>query len=412
MTETPTNTYLESGSRSSELFRRAAKVMPGGNSRTTVFTAPYPAYVASARGAVVTDVEGQARIDFVNNYTSLIHGHAHPKIVEAIGQQLSLGTAFSFPTESEVRLAELLVERVPSLEHLRFTNSGSEAVMMAIQAARAFTGRSKIARFEGCYHGSYDYADVVELPFNHPDTVEDILKQHAKELAAVVVDPLPHRPGFPDPVAGFLPRLRNLTRELDVLLISDEIISFRLGYQGPQQIYGYAADLTTLGKIIGGGLPVGAFGGRADVMAVFDPTGGGPRLSHGGTFNANVVTMVAGHTAMTMLTPEEFDRLGALGQRVRSGLADVIESRGVSWQVSGQASLFKLHPHPRPLLDYRSTQPTPQEEALMEQFYVAMLAEGIVITHELAGCISTPMLDVHIDQVIDAADRVFDSLQI
>src|SRR6266851_891116 len=158
MTETPTNTYLEAGSRSAELSARARKVMPGGNSRTTVFTAPYPAYIASAQGAILTDVEGQTRIDFVNNYTSLIHGHAHPKIVEAIGQQLSLGTAFSFPTESEVRLAELLVERVP------------------------------------------------------------------------------HRPGFLDPVHDFLPRLRSLTRQLDVLLISDEIISFRLGYHGPQQI--------------------------------------------------------------------------------------------------------------------------------------------------------------------------------
>jgi glutamate-1-semialdehyde 2,1-aminomutase len=223
----------------------------------------------------------------------------------------------------------------------------------------------------------------------------------------VVVDPLPHRPGFLDPVDGFLPRLRSLTRRLNVLLISDEIISFRLSYRGPQETYGYAADLTTLGKIIGGGLPVGAFGGRADVMAVFDPRGDGPRLAHGGTFNANVVTMVAGYAAMAMLTPEEFDRLGALGQRVRTGLADVIESRGVSWQVSGQASVFKLHPHPRPLIDYRSTQPTPEEETLMEQFYLAMLAQGMVVTHELAGCISTPMTETHVDQLIDAADRVF-----
>jgi glutamate-1-semialdehyde 2,1-aminomutase len=385
--------------------------MPGGNSRTTVFTAPYPAYIASARGATLTDVEGQTRVDFVNNYTALIHGHAHPRIVEAVGQQLSLGTAFSFPTESEVRLAELLVERVPSIEHVRFTNSGSEAVMMAIQAARTFTGRSKIARFEGCYHGSYDFADVVELPFNHPDALDDVLSQHAGELAAVVVDPLPHRPGFLDPLDGFLPRLRSLTRQLDVLLISDEIISFRLGYHGPQQMYGYAADLTTLGKIIGGGLPVGAFGGRADVMAVFDPSGGGPRLSHGGTFNANVLTMVAGYTAMEMLSREEFDRLGALGQRLRTGLADVIESRGVSWQVSGQASLFKLHPHPRMLLDYRSTLPTPRERALVEQFYLAMLDQGMVLTPDLAGCISTPMLEGHVDQLIDAADRVFGVLE-
>lgn len=180
--------------------------MPGGNTRRTVYTAPYPAYAASAQGAYVTDVEGQRRLDFVNNYTALIHGHAHPRILEAVTRQMGLGTAVSFPTESEIRLAELLVERVDSLEQVRFTNSGTEAVMMAIQAARAFTGKSKIAKFEGCYHGAYDYAevsvgprpdqagdphsprsvaesagvghtvadDVVVLPFNHPEAVERI----------------------------------------------------------------------------------------------------------------------------------------------------------------------------------------------------------------------------------------------
>src|SRR5437764_2277842 len=155
--------------------------MPGGNTRTTVFSRPYPAYIASAQGARVTDVDGQTRLDFVNNYTSLIHGHAHPRIVEAVSRQLGLGTAVSFPTESEVRLAELLVERVDSIERIRFTNSGTEAVMMAIQAARAFTGRSKIARFEGCYHGSYDYPDVVYIPFNDLQAFERTVTKHAGE---------------------------------------------------------------------------------------------------------------------------------------------------------------------------------------------------------------------------------------
>src|SRR5438067_9286497 len=145
--------------------------MPGGNTRTTVFSRPYPAYIASARGASVTDVDGQTRLDFVNNYTSLIHGHAHPRIIEAVSRQLALGTAVSFPTEAEVRLAELLVERVDSLEQIRFTNSGTEAVMMAVQAARAFTGRSKVARFDGFYHGAYDNAADVVLPFNDADAV-------------------------------------------------------------------------------------------------------------------------------------------------------------------------------------------------------------------------------------------------
>ncbi|HEY2595505.1 MAG TPA: aminotransferase class III-fold pyridoxal phosphate-dependent enzyme, partial [Chloroflexota bacterium] len=185
------NAYLEPGSRSAELWRRASAVMPGGNSRTTVFAAPYPAYVASARGATVTDVEGQSRIDFVNNYTSLIHGHAHPRILDAVTRQLPLGTALSFPTETEIRLAEILVERVDSLEHVRFTNSGTEAVMMAVQAAQAFTGRSRIARFEGCYHGAYvDHApDDLILPFNDADAVDEALARHADELAAVIVEP-------------------------------------------------------------------------------------------------------------------------------------------------------------------------------------------------------------------------------
>jgi glutamate-1-semialdehyde 2,1-aminomutase len=202
--------------------------------------------------------------------------------------------------------------------------------------------------------------------------------------------------------------LREVTRAHNVLLISDEIISFRLGYHGPQHRFGYAADLTTLGKIIGGGFPVGAFGGRAAVMSVLDPTGSEPHISHGGTFNANPVTMVAGYTAMELMTPAEYDRLAELGQRVRVGLADLIETRGVSWQVAGQGSLLKLHPHPRPLVDYRSAQPTPEEQVAIEHFYLAMLGEGIILTPELAGCVSTPMSDVEVDTLLEAANRVFD----
>src|SRR5215472_14214174 len=201
---TATNAYLEPGSHSAQLYARARAVMPGGNSRTTVFSPPYPAYIASAHGATITDVEGQTRLDFVNNYTSLIHGHAHPRIVEAVTRQLALGTtAVSFPTEADVRLAELLVERVDSIEQLRFTNSGTEAVMMAIEAARAFTGRPRIASFEGCYHGAYRYAEPLTIPFNDVEALESTIVANAGDLAAVIVDPLPHRPGFIDPGPGF-----------------------------------------------------------------------------------------------------------------------------------------------------------------------------------------------------------------
>jgi glutamate-1-semialdehyde 2,1-aminomutase len=317
----------------------------------------------------------------------------------------------SFPTEAEVQLAELIVERVDSVERIRFTNSGTEAVMMAIQAARAFTGRQKVARFEGLYHGSYPFGDY-ELPFNDISAVASLLREHGDELAAVIVDPLPHRPGFIDPAPDFLSQLRKATTERGVLLISDEIISFRIDYHGAQRRFGYQADLTTMAKIIGGGFPVGAFGGRADVMSVFDPTGSGARVSHGGTFNANPVTMVAGHAAMTMMTPAAYDRLAALGERTRTGLADIIESRGLSWQVTGQASLFKLHPHPRRLLDYRASRPTPAEDELLGQFYLAMLGQGFVLTPDLAGALSTPMTEREIDDLIAAAERVFEKLNI
>jgi len=401
------NKYLEPGARSAELYARARAVLPGGNTRTTVFSAPYPAYVASANGATVTDVEGQTRLDFVNNYTALIHGHGHPRILDAVSRQLTLGTAVSFPTETEVRLAEVLVERVDSIERIRFTNSGTEAVMMAVQAARAFTGRGEVARFEGCYHGAYDNAEDVLLPFNQPDAVERTLREHAGELAAVLVDPLPHRPGFIDPIDDFLPRVRSITRELGIVLISDEIISFRLDYAGPQDRYGYQADLTTLGKIIGGGFPVGAFGGRADIMNAFDPSRPGRHLTHGGTFNGNPVTMVAGYEAMAMLTPAEFDRLASLGERVRVGLANIIETRGLSWQVTGQASLFKLHGHPRHLVDYPSSVPTAAEQSAVGEFYMSMLGEGFILTPDLCGAVSTPMTAQNVDDMIAAADRVF-----
>jgi glutamate-1-semialdehyde 2,1-aminomutase len=404
------NRYLQPGSHSAALYARARRVMPGGNTRTTVFAPPYPPYAAHASGPHVTDVDGQVRLDFVNNYTALIHGHAHPRILEAVTRQLAGGTAVSFPTEAEIQLAEVLVDRVESIDQIRFTNSGTEAVMMAVQAARAFTGKRKIARFEGCYHGSYEFGDF-EIPFNDIEEVEHCLAQHSGDLAALIVDPLPHRPGFIDPLPDFLPRLREITRAHGVLLISDEIISFRLDYEGAQKRYGYAADLTTLAKIIGGGFPVGAFGGSAEVMSVFDPTAtSGKRLTHGGTFNANPITMVAGHAAMTMLTADAFDTLGELGRRVREGFADLFETRGLPWQVTGQGSLFKLHPHARTLVDYRSSLPTPEEQAAVERFYVQMLAAGVILTPDLAACLSTPMTEQHVDTLVSTADQVFDTL--
>src|ERR1700710_2888001 len=352
--------YPDSKSHSQKLYDRALSSLPGGNTRTTVFMKPYPIYAARGEGCRVWDVDGNEFIDCINNFTSLIHGHAHPILVEAATRQLALGSAFGVPTESEIELAELLASRLPGVDQVRFANSGTEAVMMALKAARAFTGRPKIAKCEGAYHGSYDYAevsldptpeawgrnapvsvayargtpdnvlaDVITIPFNDVEAAVSLIREHGAELACVLVDPMPNRAGLAPASKEYLEALRSVTREVGALLIFDEVITFRLGFRGAQGIWEIDPDLTTLGKIMGGGFPVGAVGGKREFMAVFDPRSGKPALPHGGTFSANPVTMRAGLAAMELLDEAAFVRLDVIGDAVRSGIDDAFRKNGV-----------------------------------------------------------------------------------
>src|SRR5512132_3750259 len=275
---TRTARWVQADSKSAALFARAQGVLPGGNSRTTVYMAPYPPYAATGEGCWISDVEGDRRLDCLNNYTALIHGHAHPAIVEAATRRLALGASFPMPTPEEIDLAALLCERLPSAERVRFQNSGSEAVMMAVKGARAFTGRPKIAKFEGAYHGSYDYVevslastpgtwgplaapasteysrgtpaavlhDVVVLPFNRLEHAVARIEREARDLAAVVVDPVPNRVGLMPARRDFLRALREVTDRHGIVLIFDEVISFRVGYRGAQGAFGVTPDVTTL----------------------------------------------------------------------------------------------------------------------------------------------------------------------
>ena len=310
--------YPDPNSKSANLYARAQNVLPGGNSRSTIDLKPYPIYVAEAQGAEVVDVDGNTYVDFINNYTSLIHGHAFPAVTKAVTEQLSKGTAYAFGTVPEIDHAELICGRVPGFDKIRFMNSGSEAVMNAIKAARAYTGRPKIAKCEGAYHGSYDFAevslnsgpddwgqndmpsvpyskgtpdgvlnDVVVIPYHDEVAAAQILKQNAGDLAAVVYDPVASRVGLIPPSRDYLEMLVEFCETHGVLLVFDEVIAFRLGYEGAQGFHGVTPDLTALGKIIGGGFPVGAVAGRAAAMQVFEGGGG---LPHGGTFNGNPVT--------------------------------------------------------------------------------------------------------------------------
>ena len=417
---------------SSALFERATEYLPGGNSRTTVWAAPFPVYAASGEGCWLTDVDGRRYLDLLNNYTSLLHGHAHPVIMDAVRGQLDIGTCFPLPTKSEVDFAELLCGRVPGFEQIRYANSGSEAVMIALKAARAHTGRPKIAKCEGSYHGSYDFAEVsldsapdtwgnaepksvpysagtpqsvldevVVIPFNHPEESERILRANAAHLSCVLIDPLPNRGGLIPATREFLETLRRVTTELGMLLIFDEVISFRLGFEGAQGAFGVTPDLTTIAKIIGGGFPVGAVAGSRDVMAVFDPRRGKPLAPHGGTFNANPVTMVAGQAAMTLMTQDEFKRLDLLGDRIRDGAAQAFADTGVDGQITGMGSLFRIHMSSTPLIDYRASLAAATQAPALARVVQYLLDNGVLIAPTGLGALSTPMTEVEIDHFLE-----------
>ncbi len=427
-------TYPDSTSRSAQLHARASKVMAGGSTRLTTWQSPYPLYAVSGSGCRITDADGVERIDFLNNYMTLIHGHAHPEIVAAVQAQAACGMSFAMPTESEILLAETLCDRVESFDQIRFCNSGSEAVMVAVKAARAHNGRPMIAKCEGAYHGMFDpvevshdatpenwgeidapartpytrglpenvLRDVVIIPHNDVARARRLIERHASQLAAVIVDPLPPRVGFIPATQEYLKMVRELCTRHDIVMISDEVASFRIDYHGPQHVHGFEADLTTMGKIIGGGMPVGAVAGKRDFMAVFDPTHGRPLASHGGTFNSNPMTMAAGYAAMKMMTPDAFRRLGVLGMRLAEGLRSAFRSANMEGQVTGAGSLWKIHMNNRQFTDYRSVHAMPPEKAKLITLYKHLLNAGYVMGPTGLLALSTAMGESEIDGFCDA----------
>jgi glutamate-1-semialdehyde 2,1-aminomutase len=426
--------YRAATPRSAELYERATRSLPGGNTRSTIFFQPYPFYFDHGIGCRVYDVDGNERIDFINNYTSLILGHAHPKVTAAVQRQLSHGASAAAPSELEIRLAEEIRSRLPSIELLRFTNSGTEATMLAIRAARAFTRREKIAKFEGSYHGTHDYAavdasaataamsgsqtknagipkavteTVVSLPLNDREAVERELSRHRQDLAALIIEPVIGAGGILIPEPGFLAFLREVTRRYGVVLIFDEVISFRIGYHGAQGHFGVFPDLTTMGKIIGGGFAVGAFGGRADIMALFDPRRS-DHIGHGGTFNGHPVTMAAGLATLEELTPETFDGLARMGAELREKLLALFRSVGIPAQVNQIGSLFNIHFTDVPVTDHAAVQAGDAE--LQRDLYLAALDHGIAFTGRGMGCLSTPMTAAEIDRFVAATREALSDL--
>lgn len=423
-------------SKSQEMNARALSIMPGGNTRASVYAKPHPIYLQSGNGAQVTDVDGNRYIDFENNFTALIHGHGYQPTVEALRRQAGQGLSFSGPTESEIELAEILCERVGYFEQVRFMNSGTEAVMNAIKAARAYTGRPKIAKYEGAYHGSYDVVEVsldsapdnwgedepiaipycrgtppsvlaetVVIPFNDIAATERILSEHAADLAAVLIDPLPSRVGLVTATQGYMSFLREFTRRRGILLISDEVLSFRLAYNGAIAQFGVEADLCSFGKIMGGGMPIGAVAGRKEFMSVFDPTDGKPAVPQAGTFSANPMSMVAGTAAMQDMTPEVFDRINALGDYAREHLRAAIERSEYRAQVTGLGSLFRLHLTESTPGDYRSSYPSANSRNDMADLVKYARENGVLISSSGLCAISTPMSETEVDVLTEVIGK-------
>lgn len=426
--------FEERTPRSRELQAEAARYLPGGSSRGTAFYAPYPAFAERGSGHYVYDADGNRYLDFMINATSHILGHAHPDVVEALQRQAALGNSFSGPTEAQVRLARAICERTPSVETIRFTNSGTEGTMMAIRGARAFTGRHKIAKFEGGYHGSHEYVsvsvrpsadeldpdaitpvpehrgqppsvvdDVVTLPYNDLAECERVLRLHGDELACVIMEAVASNFGYLPADGDFLAGMREITRELGMLLIFDEVQSFRVAPGGAQEMFGVTPDITTFGKIIGGGMPVGAWGGRRDVMALFDPMGDGA-LAHAGTFNANPMTMVAGEVVMSHLTPDVYVRMNALGEALRAKLRAVFDELGVEAQVTGVASLFGVHFTGERIRDYRSALTGDGEMA--RALFTGLLNEGVLLQTSGAGALNALSTEAEVDALVGAVGRV------
>ena len=426
-------------SKSAALFERARRVMPGANTRHMITFGPYIIYGSHGQGCRLTDVDGNVYLDWVNNFSAQIHGYGYGPIVEAVKAQAERMLCCILPGEAEVELAEIITSRLPGVEQIRFSNSGTEAVMVALKGARGLTGRSRIAKTEGGYHGQYDLVEAsflptpenwgpanrpaappfargtpqslldqaVILPFNDTESTLAILEEQAGQVAAVIIDPIPARLGFAQADRAYLQALRDYCTRTGTVLVFDEVFCNRVGYHGAQGHVGVTPDLTVLGKIIGGGLPIGAIGGTRAAMSVFDNLTPPLKVSHSGTFTANPMSMVAGVASLKGLTPGVFQRLALQGDQLRAGLAARFRESGLTMQASGVGSMSSLQFFTGPARNYRDfhAKSGPGYLQRMQRLHRHMLNEGVLMATRGLMIGSTAMTDADIDETLDRAGR-------
>ncbi len=411
--------YEKNTPKSAAAHRRAGAAVLGGNSRGAANHGPYPLTIDHGVGPKLVDIDGREYLDLINNFTSLVHGHAYPPIVEAATQQVGRGTAWVANNVWQTELAEALIDRVESFDSVRFTNSGTEAGMLALQIARTITGRTNVLMARYGYHGSLMEFEVGSFPmlyndhahdhtylatFNDADDFEAVLAKHGSEIAAVVVEPVMGGGGVVTATPEFLARVRDATHAAGALLVFDEVISYRLATGGAQALAGVEPDLTMLGKLIGGGFPVGAVGGKNEYMGIFDPAK--PRGFHSGTYNANPVTMAAGLVSVRELTAERIDRMDALAKRLADSLTRSAGQHGLPFCLRHQGSLiqifFQEEAPPNTILS--------KDGDLSAGFHLAALNHGMMIAGRGMIALSTVMDEAFIDEAAQRADAAMEDV--
>ena len=419
--------YIAKFPASKERHEKLIKYIPGGSTRSLSYFKPYPIHIESGKAAHVFTHEGHKLLDVTNAYGAIVHGHGDPDIVKAVQEGIAKGSQYSTPTDGQYKLAKLLCERIPGFEKVRFVNSGTEATMFALRTARTYTNKDKILKMTGGFHGTHDCVaastkknvitagipkgmteDMLEVPFNDFDALEKTVKENADQLAAVIMEPFLGAGGVVLPQKRYLEHVRKVTQDNNVLLIFDEIFSYRVNTGGCQKLYGVTPDLTTVGKVIGGGLPIGVFGGKTDIMNIFCHENSATPLYHSGTFNGYETLMQAGFAALSKYDEKAVSYINNLGERLQKGLLKSFKTNGLNMQSNHIGSLLNIHFVNEPITT--AEQVLKSEEQLHTLMHLSLLNKGIFTIPRGLFILSCAMTKEDIDLLIEKIDETLKDL--